>query len=49
MSGDARNNFAVALMLTGQLDEAEHQARQAEELGVSVSPRLYAEIRQRRK
>lgn len=47
-SGDAHNDLAVVLMLTGRLDEAERAVRAAEKHGVAVSPRLKEEIRQRK-
>lgn len=47
-SGDAYNNLAVVLMLTGRLDEAEQAVRVAEKRGVAVDPRLKQELRNRR-
>ena len=47
-SGDAHNNLAVVLMLTGRLDEAEREVKLAEKAGVPVNPRLKDEIRRRR-
>ncbi len=47
-SGDAHNNLAVVLMLTGRLDEAEREVKLAEKAGVPVNPRLKDEIRKRR-
>jgi tetratricopeptide (TPR) repeat protein len=47
-SGDAHNNLAVVLMLTGRAEEAAREARLAEKAGVPVSPRLQEEIRKRR-
>ena len=47
--GDAHNNLALVLMLTGRLDAAEREAKLAEKDGVEVSPRLKDEIRKRRK
>jgi Flp pilus assembly protein TadD len=47
-SGDAHNNLAVVLMLTGRLDEAEAEVKLAEKAGVSVNPRLHDEIQKRR-
>ena len=46
-SGDAHNNLAVVLMLTGRPDEAAREAKLAEKAGVPVSPRLLEEIRKR--
>jgi Tfp pilus assembly protein PilF len=48
-SGDAHNNLAVVLMLTGRLDEAEQAVRSAESRGVTVDPRLTNELRARRR
>jgi len=48
-AGDAHNNLAVVLMLTGRLDEAERSVKAAEQHGVAVSPQLKAELRARRK
>ncbi len=47
-SGDAHNNLAVVLMVTGRAEEAEREAKLAEKAGVPVSPRLLEEIRKRR-
>ena len=47
-SGDAHNNLAVVLMLTGRLEEAEREVRTAEKVGVPVNPRLKDEIRKRK-
>lgn len=47
-SGDAHNNLAVVLMLTGRLDEAEREVLLAEKAGVPVNPRLKDEIHKRR-
>jgi len=47
-SGDAHNNLAVVLMLTGRLEEAERAVRQAEKAGVEPHPRLRQELRRRR-
>jgi tetratricopeptide (TPR) repeat protein len=47
--GDAHNNLALVLMLTGRLDEAEREVKLAEMNGVEVSPRLKDEIRKRGK
>jgi tetratricopeptide (TPR) repeat protein len=46
-SGDAHNNLAVVLMLTGRLEEAEREVKLAEKAGVPVNPRLEDEIRSR--
>ena len=48
-SGDAHNNLAVVLMLSGRLEEAEREVRLAEQAGVEVNPRLKDEIRKRRR
>jgi tetratricopeptide (TPR) repeat protein len=45
--GDAHNNLAVVLMLTGRIAEAERAVRAAERHGVAVSPRLKEELRVR--
>lgn len=47
-AGDAYNNLAVVLMLSGRLDEAEASVKNAEKRGVRVSPRLKDELRSRR-
>ncbi len=47
-SGDAHNNLAVVLMLTGRAEEAASEVRLAEKAGVPVNPRLLEEIRKRR-
>jgi tetratricopeptide (TPR) repeat protein len=44
-SGDAHNDLAVILMLTGRLEEARREVERAESAGVKVSPRLKEEIR----
>jgi Tfp pilus assembly protein PilF len=47
-SGDAHNNLAVVLMLTGRADEAARELALAEKAGVPANPRLQEEIRKRR-
>ena len=47
-SGDAHHNLAVALVLLGEIDEAERAAGRAEELGVPISPWLNEEIARRK-
>ncbi len=47
-SGDAYNNLAVVLMLTGRLDEALRAVKSAEDRGAAVAPRLKEEIRSRK-
>jgi tetratricopeptide (TPR) repeat protein len=46
-SGDAHNNLAVVLMLTGRADEAARELTLAEKAGVPRNPRLQEEIRKR--
>lgn len=46
-SGDAYNNLAVVLMLTGRLEKAEQAVKAAEKRGVAVSPRLKEVLRAR--
>jgi len=47
-SGDAHNNLAVVLMLSGRLDEAERELRLAEKAGVAPHPRLKQELKRRK-
>jgi tetratricopeptide (TPR) repeat protein len=47
-SGDAHNNLAVVLMLTGRAEEAARELALAEKAGVPRNPRLQEEIRKRR-
>jgi tetratricopeptide (TPR) repeat protein len=47
-SGDAHNNLAVVLMLTGRPEEAAREVELAEKAGVPRNPRLQEEIRKRR-
>jgi tetratricopeptide (TPR) repeat protein len=44
--GEAHNNLAVVLLLTGRPEEAERSLKQAERSGFKVSPELKADIRQ---
>src|SRR5262245_4131332 len=46
-SGDAHNNLAVVLMLTGRPEEAARELALAEKAGVPRNPRLQEEIRKR--
>lgn len=46
-SGDAHNNLAVVLMVTGRAAEAAEEVKRAEKTGIRVSPRLKDEIRKR--
>jgi tetratricopeptide (TPR) repeat protein len=44
--GEAHNNLAVVLLLTGRAEEAEQSVKQAERNRFKVSPELKADIRQ---
>jgi tetratricopeptide (TPR) repeat protein len=46
--GDVHLNLAVVFLATGRLDEAEAEAKRAEDAGVPIHPRLREEIETRR-
>jgi tetratricopeptide (TPR) repeat protein len=47
--GEAHNNLAVVLMLTGRYDEAEQEIKTAEKSGFRVNPQLKEDLKARRK
>ena len=47
--GEAHNNLAVTLMLTGRLDEAGQEIKAAEKAGFRVNPQFKEDLKQRRK
>ena len=44
--GEAHNNLAVVLMLTGRLDDAENEVKAAERAGFRVSPQFKDDLKQ---
>lgn len=46
--GEAHNNLAVVLMLTGRLDEAEKEVKAAEKAGFPVNPRFKDDLKKAR-
>ena len=46
--GEAHNNLAVVLMLTGRLDEAEREVQLAEQSGHRVSEAFKADLKARK-
>jgi Flp pilus assembly protein TadD len=46
--GEAHNNLAVVLMMTGRLDEAQRHLDSAEAAGFSVDPRFKRDLAARR-
>jgi Flp pilus assembly protein TadD len=47
--GEAHNNLAVVLMLTGRLEEAEREMKAAEKAGFRVNPQFKDDLKQRAK
>src|SRR5262249_17460837 len=47
--GEAHNNLAVVLMLTGRYDEADREMRAAEKAGFRVNPQFKDDLKARRK